>query len=231
MFDILFPVCCPICLKPVIPKGAKVCTPCLKKLAFIETPYCKMCGRPIKDERNDICKPCGRNVWFDKGRCVFIYHSAINRAVKDVKNNGTREFQDFFGRIASERLKSFICSTEAEALVPVPLYHKKLRTRGYNQAELLALAIGKYSRLPVVNALTKSKETKDQKDLSRREREQNLEDAFKANDKAKGLNSVILVDDVLTTGSTVNACARTLKASGIKKVFFICIAAGYADAG
>ncbi|MBP5250332.1 MAG: ComF family protein [Lachnospiraceae bacterium] len=229
MLDLLFPVCCPVCLEPVLPKGRDLHTACKKKLRFISEPYCMKCGRPVPDPSKELCGGCGgAHTWFDAGRCVFPYRSCISDALVDVKKNGTREFVDFFGRAAVKRLGDFIESVSPDILVPVPLHKKKLKARGFNQSGLIAHAISLYSGIPAEDILKKERETADQKTLSKHERERNLSRAFAVREGAPVPGTVLVVDDIFTTGSTVNACAHILKDAGAEKVYFLCIAAGSA---
>ncbi len=226
---ILFPKYCPVCMEPVLPKGRLIHKDCEKSLSFIEDPFCIKCGRQISDREEVYCGSCRNTTFFfDMGRCTYPYRSVIQTALKELKNNGTREFAEFFGRTSVRRQKEFIENAAPDIIIPVPLHRRKLFTRGFNQAELLAQVISKYTGIPVHNLLRKNRLTKDQKNLSAKERQENLKDVFSVSiPEGMGLpSSALVVDDVFTTGSTMNACAFALKQAGVKKVYFICIAAG-----
>lgn len=231
MLDYLFPACCPICQKPVVPKGGFLHEECKGKIRFTEPPFCLKCGRRITDEGEEYCSSCRSDAFaFDAGRCTFVYHSGIGEAIKWVKEEGTREFVEFFGKAAAERHGSFIEDIRPDAIVPVPMDRRKERMRGFNQAELIADSLSRHINVPVKKLLIKSGKTKDQKKLNRQQRAQNLSKAFTADSSVKEIpERVLLTDDIFTTGSTVNACARALKKIGVKKVYFICIAAGTSD--
>ncbi len=120
---------------------------------------------------------------------------------------------------------------DAEALIPVPVHKAKLRYRGFNQAELLAEKISERIDIPVFkHILVRKKNTEAQKGLTSKERRKNLESAFTINEKAKEdckrLNNVMLVDDIYTTGATIEACAKELVDAGIENVTFICLCIG-----
>jgi ComF family protein len=188
------------------------------------------CGRKIENESEELCSSCKRETLaFDSGRCTFVYHSEIGEAIKQVKRNGIREFLDFFGVYCVGRHELFLKSIGPKALVPVPLTDSRLRQRGFNQSELLAQSFSGIMGIPVKKLLVKTRNTKDQKGLNRWQRTNNLIGAFKAEGNEPMPDKVLLVDDIYTTGSTVNACAAVLKAAGVKEVYFICIAAGTAD--
>ncbi len=229
--DILFPRCCPICLKPVIPKGGFLHEACKAKLRFTKSPFCLRCGREIADERAEYCTACKRSdIFFDSGRCTFVYHSETERAIKVFKDEGTEEFADFFGRATAEKDGNFIEAVKPDVIVPVPLHESRLRTRGFNQAELYAKSLSRYMGIPVAGLLKKSCRTKDQKGLDRVGRMRNLKEAFGVNvGDTRVPRKVLLADDIYTTGSTVNSCAAALKAAGVEKVYFVCIAAGTVD--
>ena len=231
LLDHLFPDCCPICLKPVIPKGCFLHEACKGKLKFIGSPYCLKCGREIGREEEEYCSSCRkRNFVFEAGRCTFDYRSDIGKAVRVFKEEGTREFAEFFGKAAAERHKCFIENANVQVIVPVPLATGKLKERGFNQAELFANSLSAHLGIPVAGLLRKTGKTKDQKGLNGRERENNLTGVFTAETYWQKMpERILLVDDVFTTGSTVNACSAALKEAGAKHIFFICMTAGTAD--
>lgn len=165
---------------------------------------------------------------WDAGRSVFWYHGSVGPALRLVKKEGTREFVRFFAKEIRQSQKYFIHQMEPECIVPVPLHPSRLRSRGFNQAELLAEALGKETGLPVRLLLKKGKKTKDQKSLNRMQRQKNVKNAFLIDEDAIGERlpmSVLLLDDVYTTGSTLTACARVLKARGVKRVVFVSVCA------
>lgn len=230
MSGLLFPEVCPVCMEPVLPKGRILHKDCEKRLSFIREPFCIKCGRPVADRDEAYCRSCGsKETFFDMGRCTFYYKSEIQTALKEVKSNGTRELVDFFGKITVVRQKSFLNTMAPECIVPVPLHKRKLYRRGFNQSELLAKAVSSYCGIPVINLLEKTKHTKEQKSLSGLERRDNLKDAFRVKKDAQVPGTVLIVDDIFTTGSTMDTCSYVLKQAGVNKVFFICMAAGTTD--
>ncbi len=161
---------------------------------------------------------------------MLVYHSETEKTLKVFKDEGTEEFADFFGRAAAEKLGMFIGAVKPDVIVPVPLHESRLRARGFNQAELYAKSLSRYVGIPVAGLLKKTCRTKDQKGLAGNERVRNLEGAFRViGAKDTVPKKVLLADDIYTTGSTVNACAAALKAAGVEKVYFVCIAAGTVD--
>ena len=200
---------------------------CEKKLKFLVEPLCKKCGAPVDSDEKEYCTACRMSDrGWDYGRSVFSYHGAVGKALRQVKQEGTREFVQFFAKQVKHTQKVIIQMWNPECLVPVPLHPLKLRKRGFNQAELLAFALEKEMQIPVRLLLKKERYTKDQKRLNKTERKKNVKNAFCVDSKErnKGIpKSVLLIDDVSTTGSTLSECAKVLKKCGVQQVTFISI--------
>ena len=228
MINWLYPERCPVCLGLVMPKGAMLHPKCKCRLDRIREPVCLKCGIPLASEEEEYCEVCIREPdrGWDCGRSIFPYHGVMEKALQLVKKEGTKEFVRFFAKQVKESQQIFLRQVAPECIVPVPLHLSKLRSRGFNQAELLAEALGEEIDLPVRKLLLKKKKTKDQKSLSRNQRIKNVKDAFGVDEEELGTKvpaSVLLVDDVSTTGSTLTACAHALKARGVTKVSYISI--------
>ena len=228
MINWLYPERCPVCLRLVMPKGAGIHSECRHKLDRIKEPVCFKCGMPLASEEEEYCRVCLQEPdrGWDSGRSLFPYHGVMGKALQLVKKEGTEEFVRFFAKQIKESQMAFIQQVAPECIVPVPLHSSKLRSRGFNQAELLAEALGEETGLPVRKLLLKKKKTKDQKSLSRNLRQKNVKDAFCVDEEEMNPKvpvSVLLLDDVSTTGSTLTACASVLKAYGVKRVSYISI--------
>lgn len=227
----LYPERCPVCLRLVAPKGAMLHPECKNKLDKIKEPVCMKCGMPLASEEEEYCAECAchpERGW-DQGRSIFPYHGTVGPALRLVKKEGTEEFVRFFAKQIKESQGAFIQRMAPECIVPVPLHSSKQRSRGFNQAELLAEALGEETGIPVRRLLIKQKKTKDQKSLSKNQRKKNVKDAFAVDEDRAGQKmpeSVLLLDDVCTTGSTLTACARVLKEKGVARVAFlsVCVA-------
>ncbi|MBO5351928.1 MAG: ComF family protein [Lachnospiraceae bacterium] len=231
MTEWLYPERCPVCFKIVLPKGAMLHPGCRQKLEFLKEPVCRKCGRSVETEEAEYCPDCaeGTDRGWKEGRSIFPYHGVMERALWQVKREGTKEFVRFFGIQMYQKQKDFIHRRKTECIVPVPLHPSKQRSRGFNQAELLAAVLGQEAGLPVRRLLKKTRKTRDQKSLGRMERRKNLRNAFAVDLEELGENipkSVLLVDDVSTTGSTLTACAFALRKQGVKQVVFLTVCAG-----
>ena len=228
MITWIYPEQCPVCLKLVMPKGAMLHPECKNKLDTIREPVCMKCGMPLSSEENEYCGMCAcqPDRGWDQGRSIFPYHGTVGGALRLIKKDGRVEFVRFFARQIQQSQESFIRRMVPECIVPVPLHPSKQRSRGFNQAQLLADALGKELNIPVRLLLKKIKKTKDQKSLSKQQRKKNVADAFCVDKDEIGElvpKSVLLLDDVSTTGSTLTACAKVLKAYGVKQVAFISV--------
>lgn len=233
LLDIIYPRRCPICSEIVVNKGELACISCAKKPVLIKEPRCKKCSKPIDNEEALLCYDCQQNSFaYYEGYALWSYDVVMKKSIYNFKYGGRREYKDFYINSMIEHLGDKIKEVNPDVLIPVPLYKAKKRKRGFNQAELLAIGIGDRLQIPVLkNGLIRNKNTLPQKQLSNIERIKNLEKAFSICHKelksyGKPILKVMLVDDIYTTGSTVEACTRILKAEGINQVSFICLCIG-----
>lgn len=236
ILNILFPRRCPVCGEIVKPAGSLICPSCVRELSFVKSPVCKKCGKEIVDETMEFCEDCmSHRHAFEYGVALLNYDETARRAMAQIKYNNKREYLDFFGAAMAKRYEKTIRRMEVDAIVPVPIHRSRLRWRGFNQAELLADILGERLGIPVrPELLVRTKRTLPQKELSASERLKNLTGAFCAgqvlaqSDGVADVRRVLLVDDIYTTGSTIEACARVLRAAGIERVYaaVICITGG-----
>ena len=227
--DMLYPRVCPICNDLVPFLKGDICPACTAKLSYADEPYCMRCGKPV-DEDEELCGDCikGHHV-FDEGRAALIYDEYMSMSIYRFKYNGRREFASFYGRVMYERLKDKITDWNVDAIVHVPVHKSKLKKRGYDQAKLIAKELSKRTKIPhKCGLVVRRAATKVQKELSAAERQNNLKKAFKVTQNSVKLDSVLVVDDIYTTGATVDSIARCLKGAGVRKVYFatLCIGRG-----
>lgn len=224
--DMLYPRRCPVCHDIAVPGGGRICSACREKLKPITGPKCFRCSKPLRGEEQEYCKDCRKPRLFDQGIGIFPYGSVLQESLFKLKYGKRQEYGDFYGQIAAVYSREIIRNWGVEVMIPIPLHRKRMEKRGYNQAELIAEALGRALHIPVDSRLMKRKvNTRPQKELNSRERKQNMKDAF----LLKGENRyrrVLLVDDIYTTGSTIEAAAELLKRHGTEKVFFLTIAIG-----
>ena len=223
---IFFPVHCPICDRAQ-PEGQRICPECVGIPRIVQPPRCLKCSKHINIPGEIYCYDCLRNPGeYDRGFSLFEYQS-IHDSISAFKNLGRPEYGEYYGRILGEHYREEIRKIKPDALLPIPLHEKKYRIRGYNQAEILAREIGKVTGVPVVNDfLLRPNVTKVQKELGRLERRNNMKKAFHIAENDVKLKTVILVDDIYTTGSTIGAAAAVLKTVGVETIYYITLATG-----
>lgn len=205
-------------------KPPYVCDKCLKSLPFIKGKICLRCGEPIFS-MSDYCIKCKDNIrFFNVARAPFVYDKPISTVIHGFKyNNQKYTFESLAKFMANCYLEN---DFDAQVIIPVPISQNRLKERGYNQAELLCRQLANQLNLPLqTDVLVKIKHTKPQTTLNYHERQKNLMGSFDVQnvDKIKGKN-VLVVDDVLTTGATINCCSELLKLSKVNKVFVLTLA-------
>ena len=228
ILDMVFPRHCPVC-DEILPFGGKlICDECRKKTIFVSEPRCRKCGRALNSDRKEYCRDCEEiRHPFDRAVSVFIYNDAMREAVFRFKYGGRREYADFFAESIYRYLGREIRSFKAEALIPVPIHRDRLKKRGFNQAELIADRLSALSGIPVLKDLVvRVRATRAQKGLSREERRKNLKKAFKLTGNDVKLTGVIIIDDIYTTGSTVDEMALLLKRAGVSWVYVVTVCSG-----
>jgi ComF family protein len=218
ILNLLFPVACVVCRGPVLERrcGA-ACPECWSSLIPVDPPFCRQCGEPAAAIEG-LCGHCmkGETV-FDFARSALLFTRTLREIIHHLKYSDRVSLAKPLGNMLKECLDREAFT--GERIVPVPLHHARERSRGFNQAELIAARLGR----PVVPRLLKrSKDTPSQTGLTRNERKRNLAGAFEVCGKVTG--TIILVDDVYTTGSTMNEIARTLKRAGAERVEVLTVA-------
>lgn len=225
--ELLYPRRCPVCDKPVDKLGRYICQKCKNTLRYVYSPYCLKCGKGLQDETKEYCMDCCDAVhFFERGRALYEYES-IKEAIYRFKYERRREYAVFFGKELARRFCKQIIEWKADAIVPVPLYAEREKKRGYNQAALLAKELEKELGIPVKDKIIcRVKNTLPQKMVNGKERQNNLKNAFKIVQNDVKLNTVVVVDDIYTTGATMDAVAKCLKDAGVGKVYCISLTVG-----
>jgi ComF family protein len=223
--DLVFPACCEVCDGPVPLGGPScICDLCREAMAPPTPPLCEACGVPLAGpEAADLCRPCStRRPAFAAARAAALYRAGpagpapLATAVQRLKYARRRGIARALGDLLAER---YPFAADA-VLVPVPLHPSRLRARGFNQAVLLARVLARSRGLALhVDALVRTRATAGQPGLAAGARRENLSGAFRVRTPASLRDrTVVLVDDVLTTGATADACARALAAAGAARV-------------
>lgn len=205
------------------------CESCRKDLSPITSPFCSTCGRPFvsREGGNHVCWEClVEQRHFSKARAFGFYDGALMEAVHRLKYGRHTSLSRPLGAFLRETFFRFWDLNTVDLLVPVPLHLKRLRQRGFNQAYLLIRRWAKHDGIPFDGlTLLRNRWTEPQTALSRKERKKNIKGAFliKYRERIKG-KKIVLVDDVYTTGSTVNECARVLMKAGAELVDVLTLA-------
>jgi len=198
------------------------CAACQENIEFIQPPSCPLCGQSTRT--GQLCRSCrSRPLQIDGIRAVGYLEGGLRTAIHRFKYSNLRALAAPLANLAIKYLNQ--CCPPVEALVPVPLHAGRLRERGYNQAALLARQMGEAIGVPVVEgALLRVKSTAPQVGLSADQRRKNVEGAFQCTGTGFEGKSVLLVDDVCTTGATLEACSIALRQAGAKKVWALVLA-------
>lgn len=216
LLAVLFPERCAACGE-VIVYGQGFCPRCMAGLRRMEPPICPWCGR---EERG--CR-CGKHKTAYE-RCVmpFAYQGSVKQGIQRLKRQGRSYAAAAFAREMAVVVRREYADIAFTCVTPVPMYGRAQKERGYNQAALLARALAEELALPCRETLVKQTDTRPQKTLSAQERTGNLLGVFDVRDEtAVQGETVLLVDDVATTGATLNECAKMLKLYGAKGVWAV----------
>lgn len=222
----VYPRRCPVCDGIVRQRGEKVCLECMGKLKLLTPPWCMRCGKKT-EEGEEYCRDCReRKHLFERGRALYEYDSAAE-SIYRFKYGGRREYAEFFGEQIADYLGDFIRDLHPDGFVPIPLHKRRKAGRGYNQAALLAEVVGRRMDIPVYhNLLVRVRNTAPQKKLNPSERQNNLKKAFNIPKNDVKLKTILVFDDIYTTGATIDEAARALKAAGAERVYFVTLACG-----
>lgn len=228
LLDVLLPPSCLGCRAPVDRQGL-LCSTCWGKVAFIVPPFCAVCGLPFPhDEGTDaLCGAClSERPAYDRARAAAVYDEGCRSLLLGFKHGDRTEAAAAFGSWLYQA-GSELCR-EADIVVPVPLHRGRLWQRRFNQSALLAQALGRQAGLAVVpDFLVRRRATKSQRGLSADERRRNVRGAFAVRERyrlrAEGAR-VLLIDDVLTTGATVEEAAKALGRAGVAGVDVLSLA-------
>jgi len=235
LLNFVFPLNCKICKKPIREsKGYSICENCFKTIELIEQPYCIKCGKPLvptdvfKQNREILCLDCKKKKYsFKFSRSTGVYDKVLKKCIHLFKYYGEKKLAKPLGKLMVDYLlKNNDFENEFELIIPVPLHKNDLKKRGFNQSVLLSKVIGDYFSIPVgESVLIKKKLTPFQVNLSKKEREKNILRSFSVEkpEEIKGKN-ILILDDVFTTGATVEECAKELMKARAKNIFVLTLA-------
>lgn len=205
-----------------------ICKSCSEKIDYIQEPLCKKCGKPIHSQEGEFCFDCQRRMLhYEQGRSLWLHKRPVSSSIYDFKYKNKRVYGEIYGREMAEQFNDLIRMWEIDVLIPVPLHRKRQRKRGYNQAEIIARELGKRLGIPVdMSVIIRERETTPQKELGQKNRRKNLKKAFCLTGKRLIGKNILLIDDIYTTGSTIDAMAEVLMKTGCEKIYFLTISIG-----
>jgi len=220
---VLYPPRCLLC-GAALPGIAILCDRCEERLPPLSGPRCSRCGESLEDPVADLCVACGtRDRGFDAAHALGPYDSGWGDLVRALKFDRERAVaRDLARRLAMELVAISGGRPPIDRITYVPMHRADRRARGFNQARLLARGVGRRLHVPVVRMVRKVRRTPPQAQLSARERRENLRGAFRLIQSGEG--NVLLIDDIYTTGSTLEECSRTLKTEGARRVLVVTVA-------
>jgi len=243
LLNLVFPPSpgCPFCGRAG--ENGEICSFCRQEITdFQRQPNCNRCGRAQTGKKLSFssgkilapldklfnCADClNREKTFEMARAIGTYEGCLKETIHKFKFKRQRYLAQFLGPLMADVFWTCPAYQEGQVVVPVPLAPSRLRERGFNQAELLAREVAGALNLPLCSALVKVRETAPQTSLKREQRMDNLKEAFKVEDPFLiAGRTVLLIDDVFTTGATVGECSRVLTNAGAKEVYVLTAAAG-----
>ncbi|SKC55931.1 ComF family protein [Maledivibacter halophilus] len=235
LLNFIFPrnIYCILCGRPIDrDEEYSICHKCKLKLKFIGGKTCNKCGKPINDLYIDeICHECISNLhFFTKAISCIEYDDLSKKIIYDLKYNKKRYIayhiaEIIYDRLVDEKINSI------DMIIPVPLHPAKERARSFNQVNIIGRHLSRMANIDLDNkTLIRSKHTITQNKLTKEERRKNLEDAFKVAKRNGIINkNILIIDDIYTTGATINQCSRVLIENGAQNIYAATFATGRND--
>lgn len=205
-----------------------MCSACAKKVVYVGEPRCKKCGKPIRYEEQEYCQDCVKqDFYYEQGRSLWLHKEPVSSSVYRFKYQNLRIYGEFYAKEMFRLYGEVIRKWEIDLIIPVPLHWRRRMTRGYNQSEVIAKYLGEYTGIPVDRkAVRRNVYTEPQKQLDNKERRRNLRHAFEVKRRWESPRRILLIDDIYTTGSTIDAISQVLCEKGRNKVWFLTISIG-----
>ncbi len=227
LLSLLYPPHCIFC-DEILPFGEQeFCRECERADRYLMGSTCMKCGKALSEETEEYCKDCrDMEHYYIRGFSLYNYER-VKDALYRFKYAGRQEYGDFFGKELAMFMGKKLSSLQLSGIIPVPMYEKKEKIRGYNQAKCLAYSLGRELNIPVYDHLVqRMRNTTPLKNLNPEQRRNNLKNAFHITSFGVKLDNIVIVDDIYTTGSTVDEIARVLMEYGCKNVYVVTLAIG-----
>ena len=230
--DVIYPEKCIVCHSVSgLTEGEALCVNCRRDLQPICEPRCKRCSKPLKSLEKELCEDCGsRKFSVERGMALYPYDQTMRRVITNFKYGGELACGDYFAQEIARQCGEWIRKVSPEVIIPVPIHKKRMRFRGFNQAAYMAERIGTSLHIEVLpDYLVRTGNTKPQKELDVLSRRKNLEKGFCVNGSPKRYRTVLLFDDIYTTGATLEACGKVLKNVGTERIYYLSLCIGRGD--
>jgi ComF family protein len=231
LLSLIFPLECKICKRNLEAGNLTyICGECFNRITFLQRPYCHKCGKPFTISGYPparLCRECRTGgAYFDRIYALGRYKGVLREAILLLKYKRVRALIDPLGELLVKYCQRSLKMDDFDVIFPVPLFRARKQEREFNQTEVLARIIGKHFLLPVsVGNLLRIRDTKGMNALGPPERKKNVKDAFKVKRKTElRERNILLLDDICTTGATVDECSRLLLEAGAKGVSALILA-------
>ena len=230
ILDLLFPPRCPGCDELLYPeeKAQGFCKNCIGKIERVGDVCCVKCGKPLRFAQEEYCHDCRKKKhYFIQNKAVYLYQTPMKEAMYRLKYSNRRCYAEVFAKQAAKTYGDWIREHDIDGIVPIPMYKRKERVRGYNQATVLAQCLQREIGVPVyADYVVRIRNSVPQKNLKYPERKNNMKNAFKIRKKGVKLKKILLIDDIYTTGSTMDEVSKVLLTGGVEEVYCMSICIG-----
>ena len=215
ILDFIYPPKCPFCGE-ILTSATPVCSKCMASIPLIDTSTCECCGIPVDEFSYRLCKECNNEKrYFEHSFVPLLYKDEAKKVVLHLKNHHHPYYAKALAFLIADKMLTSEFYTQFNYITCVPESRKRIKNRGYNHAELIAKLLG----VPFVRTLVRLNNSKTQAGLGKEERKANVRKAYMAGEEKYNGGTVLLVDDVYTTGATTNYCSRLLRKIGFEKVY------------
>jgi ComF family protein len=231
VLDMVYPPSCPVCQNTLgFDSGKRIYIHkyCKRQLVYIGKCRCLKCGKEIRDENLQYCYDCKKiNHIFEQGIAVYKYTDGIKQSIYQYKYKNKREYATFYAKEIYRNCYQAFNMWQPDIIIPVPLHKSKYKIRGFNQAQLISEQLSRLTNIPTDDKiLIRNRKTTPMKELNDKERLKNLKNAFIIGENIVKYKKVLIVDDIYTTGSTIDECSKVLKSNGVEQVYFVCLCIG-----
>ena len=219
--NLLFPGLCLCCGNKLVSGENVICNQCFSRIEYVSARRCLVCAKPL--EKPGICGECRKNrPYFDKLLSIFVYKEPISSVLHYFKYKGFRKIINFLKPFIGKEIEA-LKTEKIDEIIPVPMHKEKLKEREYNHSNLIASVISETLGIGMYNRLSVKKPYKAQANISAKDkRKLNVKDVFTVNGKPS--ENILIIDDIVTTGSTVNEISKALKDKGAQKIIVFSLA-------